>query len=292
MGLLCSMDVNDPDGEGQEQKAQATGEQDVGTGPELLIDGEGEVPESAEHNATETGDGDVAGLARERVAGAQPNAGEEAEERCRQRGDCAEEAFGVACPLVEMRGGEDVPVEPCGEICVAIQQWDLVRWRPVAGNWDEAHQEPVADECGDGERCLAAPLGAEDIERGDDEVADCDARKDTIEAHGVEVEEREAVDDDAEEKEDDRAAKGMEEERLAGGSVGEAGGSGEDGGDADEKEESGEDEIGGSKAIPLRVLERPVGGGAAAVVDEDHEADGEAAQEIEREEAIWLRKGR
>ena len=155
-------------------------------------------------------------------------------------------------------------------------------WRAVSGNRNEAHQYPVADEYGDYERDLAAPPRAKDIERGDDEIADSDAREDSVEAHGVEMKVREAVDDDAEEKQDDRAAKGVEKERLARRSAGEPGSGGEDGGDTDQKEEGGEDEIGGSEAVPHCVFERPVGAAAVAVVvDEDHEADGEAAEEIE-----------
>ena len=289
---LCATEIDDPDGQGEEQKAQATNKQDVRTGPELLVDREGEVPQAAKQGATKSRDCDATGLLPERVAGAQPDAGEEAEERRRQCGQGAEQTLGIARPLVEMRGREDVPVEPRGQICVAIQNRDLARWRAVAGDRDEAHQEPVTDECGDGEPCLAAPPGAEDIERGDDEVADCYARKDSIEAHGVEVKKRKAVDDDAEEKEDDRAAKRVQKKRLAGSSAGEPGGGGEDGGDADEKEEGGEDEIGWREAVPLCVVEHPVGVAAiAVVVDEDHEADGKAAQEVEREQPVRLLLG-
>ena len=73
---------------------------------------------------------------------------------------------------------------------------------------------------------------------------------------------------------------------------GEAGLRGEDGGDADEEEEGGEDEVGGGEAVPVGVLHGPVGLVAAAVVvDHDHEADGEAAEDVDGEPAVLLGDG-
>ena len=67
---------------------------------------------------------------------------------------------------------------------------------------------------------------------------------------------------------------------------------GEDGGDADEEEEGGEDEVGGGEAVPVGVLHGPVGLVAAAVVvDHDHEADGEAAKDVDREPAMEFGDG-
>ncbi len=58
---------------------------------------------------------------------------------------------GVAGALVEMRGGEDLTIEPGGEVGVAVEQRDGVGGDSVAGDGDEAHEDPVADEggCGD-----------------------------------------------------------------------------------------------------------------------------------------------
>jgi len=53
---------------------------------------------------------------------------------------------------------------------------------------------------------------------------------------------------------------------------------------ADEERGRWEDEVGWGEAVPGGVLEGPIGLGLVAiVVDEDHEGDGEAAQDVERE---------
>ena len=106
------------------------------------------------------------------------------------------------------------------------------------------------------------------------------------------MEEGEAVDEEAEEIEGDGSADGVEEEGGFGVAFGEAGLRGEDGGDADEEEEGGEDEVGGGEAVPVSVLHGPVGLVATAVVvDHDHEADGEAAEDVDGEPAVLFRDG-
>ena len=61
---------------------------------------------------------------------------------------------------------------------------------------------------------------------------------------------------------------------------------GEDDGGADEEEEVGEDEVGEGEAVPGGVVELSVGvGPVAGVVDEDHEGDGEAAEDVDGEDA-------
>ncbi len=166
-----------------------------------------------------------------------------------------------------------------------------MRGNTVAGDGNEAHEDPIADETGDGECGFVLPRGAVDVEDADEEVADGDAREDSIEAHGGEMEEGEAVDEEAEQKEDDGAADGVEDEGGFGVAFGEAGLRGEDGGDADEEEEGGEDEVGGGEAVPVGVLHGPVGLVAAVVVDHDHEAEGEAAEDVDGEPAVLFGDG-
>jgi hypothetical protein len=102
----------------------------------------------------------------------------------------------------------------------------------------------------------------------------------------VEIEVWIAVDQQAEHEEDDGSAQRVEDERLPGDAPGEARGGGEDDGDADQKKKDWKDEIGWGEAVPGGVFEGPVGvGSVAVVVDEDHEGDGEAAQDVQREEA-------
>ena len=60
----------------------------------------------------------------------------------------------------------------------------------------------------------------------------------------------------------------------------------EDDGRADEEEEVGEDEVGEGEAVPGGVIELGKGvGPVAGVVDEDHEGDGDAAEDIDGEDA-------
>ena len=87
--------------------------------------------------------------------------------------------------LVEVRGGEDLAVEPGGEVGVVVEQRDVVGGDAVAGDGNEAHEDPVADEAGGGDCGFVLPGGGIEVEDGDDEVADGDAREDSVEAHGV-----------------------------------------------------------------------------------------------------------
>ncbi len=60
----------------------------------------------------------------------------------------------------------------------------------------------------------------------------------------------------------------------------------EDDGGANQEEEVGEDEVGESESIPGRVIELSVDvGPVAGIVDQDHEGDGEAAQDVDGEDA-------
>ena len=76
----------------------------------------------------------------------------------------------------------------------------------VAGDGHKAQEYPIADENRDEERQLVAPTLAEQVESRDDEIADGNARKNSEETHGVQVEEGEAVDQNAEQKQDDGAS--------------------------------------------------------------------------------------
>ncbi len=66
----------------------------------------------------------------------------------------------------------------------------------------------------------------------------------------------------------------------------------EDDGGADEKEEGWEDEVGEGPAVPGGVVEgREDVGPVAGIVDQDHEGDGDAAQEVDGEDAGWAGDG-
>ena len=51
------------------------------------------------------------------------------------------------------REGDDVAVEPCGEVAVGVEDGDVVCRDAEAGDGNESHERPVADEEGgaDGE---------------------------------------------------------------------------------------------------------------------------------------------
>jgi len=97
------------------------------------------------------------------------------------------------------------------------------------------------------------------------------------------MKEGEAVDEKAEEEEQNGAAEGVKEDGAAADTGGQARCGGEDKGDADQEQKGRKDEVGGGEAVPDGVFEGPVGVGVVAgAVDQDHEGDGGAAEEIER----------
>jgi hypothetical protein len=165
-----------------------------------------------------------------------------------------------------------------------------------AGDGDELEQRPVDCDGGDGERgdedgaagCFSVFARArdEEIDDGADEVADADALQHSGEAESVPVIVGEAVERDAEEDEDDAAAKNSQGELDAVGSVREARGERVWDGETDHEEERGEDHVGAGGAEPCGVLELGVGVSApAGVFDEDHGSDDEAAEDIEGDKA-------
>ena len=109
----------------------------------------------------------------------EPEGGDGAEQRRCNSGDGAQETFGVAGVVVEaacvdgsLEEVDDVAVEPGGEVAVGIEDWQVVCGDAEAGDWNETHQRPVADEQADSdcEECAGA-LCREADETGD-EVAE------------------------------------------------------------------------------------------------------------------------
>ena len=113
-----------------------------------------------------------------------------AEEGGGDGGEGGEEAFGVAGVLVEATGvegaleeGVEGAVEPGGEVAVGVEEGDVVGGDAEAGDGDEAHERPVADEDGrgEGERGCGDAAG-EEAEEADDEITDGDAGEDAVDA--------------------------------------------------------------------------------------------------------------
>ncbi len=180
--------VEQPVEQPQRKQGPAGGEQDVGAGPEFLVEGKPGGPQVAGSEAEESGGeesgealdgGDGVGwglqwrgygLGAEGGCPAHPKAGEEAEEGGGDGGEGREEAFGVADGLVEVAGvevtldeGDDVAVKPSDQVLVVVEQWDLVGGCACSGDGDEAEEQPVADEeCGGEKGEGAGSLDAEE----------------------------------------------------------------------------------------------------------------------------------
>ena len=116
--------------------------------------------------ASAAGEGDAAGFLRRcvRVVRSQMPV-RMADERGGEGGDGAEQAFGIAGAFVEMRGGEDLAVEPGGEVGVLVEERDLVGGHAVAGDGDEAHEDPIAEEAATASAALFFHDGLIEIER-------------------------------------------------------------------------------------------------------------------------------
>src|SRR5260370_28984373 len=54
--------IDDQETESEQEQAETTGEENVGAGPELLVDGEREIPEATQKNSTDAGGGYSGGL--------------------------------------------------------------------------------------------------------------------------------------------------------------------------------------------------------------------------------------
>ena len=103
-----------------------------------------------------------------------------------------------------------------------------------------------------------------------------------------------AVDEQAEGKDDGGAAQNVRHQRETGvcGLRGrKSRGKGKGDGDSGDEEKPGKDQVGESPTIPDGVIELGEGG-TVAVVDDDHQEDGEAAEDIEREKALMCGDGR
>ncbi len=228
----------------------------------------------------------------EGVGATHPHACQHAEEGGAEGGQVAEQAFGIAGGFVQHAWGEDVAVDEGYEVLILVEEGDVADGEAGAGDGDPAHQDPVGDQgdYDDGE--FGLPAAVPEVEEAGDEVADRDALQDAVDAPARWVDVREGleeaaeiVNDDAEGEEGGGAADGLPGELGAGDAAGKAGFEGEDDRGSDDKEESGEDEVGGGEAVPVGVLHEPPGVVGAIVVDHDHEGDGEAAEDVEGDEA-------
>jgi hypothetical protein len=112
------------------------------------------------------------------------------------------------------------------------------------------------------------------------------AGEDSVETQVGEVEVGKGGEEELDGEERRGSAEDVQGEGAARLAAGDAGVEREDDGDAYEEEEVGEDEVGCGEAVPGGVVELGVDvGPVAGVVDENHEGDGETAQDVDGEDA-------
>ncbi len=150
-------DVDDPVEDAQEHQAVAAGDEDVGRRPELLDDRELDPPEPADAGEEDAREEHDAGLARRGgLVVAEELAGEDAEEAGGDGGDGGEEPLGVVRAIPAL-AGEEAEVEPVGEVALGAFGEVLAG---AAGDGDEGHERPVAQE--QGEEGDNAPAGVQE----------------------------------------------------------------------------------------------------------------------------------
>src|SRR4029079_8877660 len=116
------------------------------------------------------------------------------------------------------------------------------------------------------------------------EVADGDALQDAVETHVVELEERKAVDHDAEQAQDDCPLGGVPYDLPARRAARQPGLDGKHRRDTHQEHESRKHEVGGGQTVPGGVIHELPRSMAAVVVDHDHERDRDPARHVQRQQ--------
>lgn len=165
--------------------------------------------------------------------------------------------------------------------------WDAVAGAIEQGDGDEAHERPVADEEGDGDDGQVAGADGDEADESGCEVAEGDASKDTVDAEVGVVEVGEGGEGHLDGEDVEAAAEDVEGQGAFRVAAGDAGAEREDDGAADEKEKVGEDDVRKCEAVPGGVVELGVGvGPVAGIVHQNHEGDGETAEDIDGEDTL------
>jgi|SRR5579862_465524 len=225
---------------------------------------------------------------------AQQECGDGAEERGGDGREGAQQALGVSGVLVETADVDgsleevgDATIDPCGKVVIRVEYRNVMGRDTEARDRDESHERPVTEEedRDDGEE-LRGAAGVK-ADEASDKVAEGDAGEHAVDAEAREVKVRVEVEEEVERENDDGAAEDVKGEFFSGLAAGDAGLEREDDGGADHEEEVGEDEVGEGEAVPCCVVELGVGvGPVAGVVDENHEGDGEAAEDVDGEDSV------
>ena len=211
------------------------------------------------------------------------------------RRQIAQQALGIADVVIGIVQvevmGEEVAVDPRDQVLIHVHEGHVPARHAHARDRHPAHQHPVAHQ----RNAQRQPLGGRalviEIKQAHDEIAHRQPLQHPVEAHVREMEEREAVDDDAEDDEDDGPLRGMFRQHALWRSARQPRAESKHDRHPDDEGERGKDEVGGGEAVPFGVIHEPPRAGASVVVHHDHEGDGDAADHVEREQPLHTRLG-
>jgi hypothetical protein len=155
-----------------------------------------------------------------------------------------------------------------------------------SGNGNPTDENPITDETTEEGDPFARDALIPQVKEPDGKIADGDPLQHAVEAHMRKVKVGEAVDDDTEQNQDNRADDRVLRKLRARCTPGEACVGREDDGDTNDEDERGKDQVSGCEAIPVGVVHEVPRARAAIVVDHDHEGDGDAADHVEGKKSL------
>ena len=166
--------IDRPDAYSQRGRGQSAHEDRVRGGPEILVDGEYEIPDEAADSGEPAPRQKAGDFPVERPVGQEESPGENTEKRRRDRGQGGEKPLGVPVGIV-LPGvvSEDEPVDVRREVSLDVQPSGS-----VAGHRDAGHQQPVPEQesRGHGKDASAAER---EVDESREEIADGDSLEDS-----------------------------------------------------------------------------------------------------------------
>ncbi len=248
-GALHAENVDDDEGGEQRETGRARREEDVGTGPEPLVEGKAEgLPREAAGDAGHPGEAESGEARLQRRLRRE----EEARERPRQHrgegGERREDPLRVPrrLPEVSLQEGE---VE--GRLEISLER------QVVAGKEEKRGVEGQEEDDGSGEKGDLPPHGSGEEEERAEGIDEADARQDARDPEVEEALESEREGGERPADEDDRRppAEGVTGQLATGGPLRGALSERKDRRRPDDEEKEREDEVGRRAAVPFRVAE-------------------------------------
>ena len=205
--------------------------------------------------------------------------GENAEQGRGQRRRRAQDALGIvdAGRLPDVRP-EERSIEVGGQVAFLAQVA-----RAIAGNRNDRHRDPVAQQEGGGDRRVHSPARHQ-VEQGREKVAHGDPLQHTGDSQCPPLKPREPVEHDPEGENDGGPPEHPDHHPSPPG-LGRPGLEGQRDRHPDDEQEKGEDHVGRGPAMPVGVQKRRIDGApGAGVVHDHHPGHGETAEGIEGNE--------